>query len=274
MIKVLVTLLLFIEPTLSIIISNSVSLPNAELKYHYDDTMSYYTCETLVLLGVGTAMSVDDYDVLSAKISSKQPIITVIADHFPGFFYKSSSNRFADVYNKLLESQGDIIPVCSGKSIKNILIGGHSSGGTAALLSLSKLKRKPNGYIGLDPFSIEENVDENLPVMLWGFSETTCQVKPERAAKATYTTSNDFHRILYRVNNTGGSVNHCSFTDEGCGSFCPSSGEGWMHDVVAKSIQNFSRNVKRGYISKDRFLLAIETDFSIDLFVNQEESVE
>ncbi len=268
-----VALALNAHSALSTIISESVEVENARLQYYFDSDMSSYVCETLVIIAVGTAMSEKDYSTLSRNISTKQPIITVIVDHFPGFIFKSNTKKFVSVYEQFMEAlqAGDIAPICNGRTPKKVLIGGHSSGAVAALGAFSQLQPKPDGFIGLDPFSIDEKkvkVEQSVPVLIWGFKETTCQVKINQAANATYALSNSKHRIFYRADNTDGSIKHCDYTDNGCGSACPLEGDGSLVRHVAKSVQNFARAVRKGSFPRDRFIL--ETANNIDLFMNDE----
>ena len=55
--------------------------------YTYDDDVSN-NCETVVMIGVGTAMQSTQYSILSKAISTGASIVTVIFDPNPGNIVK------------------------------------------------------------------------------------------------------------------------------------------------------------------------------------------
>jgi len=245
---------------------------------HYDEAMPEEDqCQSVVMIGVGTAMGSGDYNILSSEISSGQPIVTIITDH-SFTFVKISSKGFAKLYNKLTADLGEIVPICQGKSPK-ILVGAHSASGQAAIGAMKKdlLQVKPDGFIGLDPFNVNErkdSIDPNLPTLEWGFAKTTCAVKIQKAAKPAYKLSSEKHRIFYRIDNASGhqNIQHCSFTDKGCSIVCGRKNDGdWVRPVVAKSIHTFIFAIGTGDFEKEQFdFPEVGADW-FDLFVGAEE---
>lgn len=281
---------LFLIATASFLGSSSVSADTAIVnekgaisegayKYFYDSSIPN-ACETVLLIGVGTAMGVEDYDNLATAISTGQPITTVISDHNPRFFVKLSERKFEKYYNAMVPSLQSIIPACKDVKYPKILVGAHSASGQASIKALPKLKPQPDGYIGLDPFKINEKrmkIDPSIPTLDWGFSKTTCQVKVEQAAKPAYEISSPKHRVFYRVDNpkVGGffgrpAIAHCVFTDKGCAVVCGlRSGGTWVISAVADSIHKFVAIVKGGgSIVKSAFELDAVKEGKVELFVN------
>jgi hypothetical protein len=259
-------------------ISEKGKVREGKFTVHYDKALpEEVQCQTVIMIGVGTAMGSGDYNILSSEISSGQPIVTVITDH-SAIFVKTSSGGFAKLYNKLTADLGEIIPICQGKSPK-ILVGAHSASGMAAIGAMKKdlLQVKPDGFIGLDPFKINErrdSIDPNLPTLEWGFAKTTCSVKIQQAAKPAYKLSSEQHRVFYRIDNASGhqNIQHCSFTDKGCAIVCGRKNDGdWVRPVVAKSIHAFIGAIETGSFDKEQFILPeVEADW-FELFVGAEE---
>jgi len=252
-----------------------------KLRYTYDDAVSYQ-CESLLLIGVGTAMKNSDYDIIAGKISTAKPIVTVFTDHSRTPI-KLSDKGYAKLYTSIVDNLGDLIPVCKGKSPK-IIIGGHSASGSAAIKSVSRVERKPDGFIGLDPFDIYEKkkfippksvtpVDKSIPIMTWGFEKTTCGTKINNAAKPAYRLAGDDKRVFYRLGNKTDmkKVTHCDFADKGCfGPVCRGSKREDIKDAMAASIHAFVASVKKGYVQASDFAVStVAADtVSVELFVN------
>lgn len=262
----------------STIITHRGDIPEGIFQYFYDHSVPN-PCDTVLFLGVGTAMGVGDYNKLSTLIVDGKEIITIVMDHNPGWFVKLSATKFANLYNRLVSSFLHLVPVCEGRRHNLILLGGHSASGQAAVEALPNLKRKPDGFIGLDPFQINQEtmrIEDSIPTLDWGFARTTCGVNIEQAAKALYQLSNHKHRLFYRVNNTVQSTNdgvaHCVFTDKGCGIVCGTRGKGdWIPFAVAHSIHLFVDAIKSKIFEKETFLLPEFMDHHNDLFMNEDD---
>ncbi len=227
-------------------------------------------------MGVGTAMATTDYSIMSEEISKNKPIVTVITDHAPNFFVKLSESGFAKLYNKLTSDLGAQIPVCKNKSPR-ILVGAHSASGQASIGAMmkGKLDKKPDGYVGLDPFAIKEKkmkVDEDLPMLAIGFEKTTCSVKKDQAAKPAYKIANKSHRVFYQVDNVNQKIQHCAFTNKGCAVVCGAKPEGnWVRGLTAQAIHNFIGAIKSKNFSKAQFSVPLIGTASYNLFVGSDE---
>lgn len=264
----------------STIISQRGDIHEGLFQYFYDDSVPN-PCDTILFLGVGTAMGVGDYDKLSTLMVDGKEIIAIVIDHNPGWFVKLSPRKFASLYNRMVASYLQLVPVCQGKERNLILLGAHSASGQAAVEALPNLKRKPDGFIGLDPFQINQEtmrMDESIPTLDWGFAKTTCGVNIDQAAKALYQLSNRNHRIFLRVNNTANSINdgvaHCVFTDRGCGMVCGTKEKGdWIPLAVAQSIHLFVDAIKSKHFARETFLLpqVMDGNDTLALFMNQDD---
>mmetsp|Transcript_13056 Transcript_13056/g.13991 ORF Transcript_13056/g.13991 Transcript_13056/m.13991 type:complete len:341 (+) Transcript_13056:69-1091(+) len=255
--------------------------------YTYDDTVSN-NCETVLMIGVGTAMKSTQYTILSKAISTGTSIVTVIFDPNPGSIVKLSPKDYANFYNTFTTPDlGARLPVCQGKSPK-IIIGGHSASGRAGLQAMMHEGVKPDGFVGLDPYqaSKEEikgigprgapatSIRPDLPMLLWGFEKTTCGIKIDLAAKSAYELSGVKNRVFFRANNSNNrNVRHCEFADRGCAVACPNSKpNNNVKDIVAQSIQVFATSVlKGGSIRPSDFHFDTSNDsVLIDVFIDSD----
>lgn len=258
------------------IVSKTVTIRQGKFRYHYDDAIPTDAgCATVAMIGVGTAMSVGSYDNISSLISTGKPVVTVVTDHAKYSFIKLSRRKYANFYNKFVDNIEDYLPVCKGKD-PMILAGAHSASGQAAINAFAKgVNRKPDGFIGLDPFNVNERkmkIDASIPTLDWGFAKTTCAVKVNQAAKAAYEISSKAHRVLYRVNNISKKIAHCVFTDKGCAIVCGKKKDGgWVPPAVAESIHNFIDAIKTFSFTPGQFALPSEHDGCYELFVNMQD---
>jgi hypothetical protein len=252
------------------------------IRYHYDAAIA--SCSFVLILGVGTFMSVSDYDKVSEQIALGYPIVVVISDHNEGNFQKTSSTDYALLVNGLGSQLSDLIPICSNGDAK-IVIGGHSASGEASVVAwqhgLLEMMKPIVGFVGLDPFEISEHtVDESntldLPGLFWGFTRTTCSVTKEKAAEAAYKLTSSFARVLYTIHNDNGcDISHCVFTDHGCGVrplICGTRDQhDWVYQYVAESIHLFLDAIDRNTaFSRDYYQLH-GTPEDISFYVNQDE---
>ena len=234
------------------------------IRYHH---VPGSECDVVFLIGVGTAMSVTDYERVSSEIVTDSSHVVVFVDQSPNFFVKTNGKKFAKVVNDVVENLGTIVPVCEGRE-PTFIIGGHSAGGMAAMNSIPTLTFSPSGYLGMDPFKINSKKDSiNIPTMVWGFAETTCSVKINQAGKALYEISQEDERVFYRVDNKD--VKHCSFTDKGCPIVC---GQGPTAPAVRKSVgeatKKFVKAIADSNFDRSQFEIVTPEDLQMDLFVN------
>lgn len=273
-----------------------------KIRYHYfdDSTGSIVNtasrpCSDILMIGVGTAMKVQDYDNLAESIVTKAEtpsLVVVISDSNPGDinFIKKNSTKYANLAKGIRDQlNSGIIPVCTGQQDNlNFLIGGHSASGQAALGAVQKglYDFVPDGFVGLDPYEIDKRTMNfgsplQLPTLSWGFDRTTCLVQVQKAARGAYKLSSpDVGRVLYLIDNEHNSMTHCSFTDSGCGvgfvEVCPTNHKfEWVYESVAESINLFVNALKTdgASISKENFELPSTVSGNASLFVNSDDVV-
>jgi len=252
------------------------------IRTHYDT--SFGECSTLLMLGVGTSMSVRDYDNLSIRIAAGSSIIVVIADHNEHNIQKTSPEKYARMANAVYGNMSNLLPTCKGKE-PLILIGGHSASGEAVIRALKSnlLDFDPDGFVGLDPYEISaKTMGRNkflleFPSINWGFAKTTCLVTKQKAAKAVYELTDSNARVLYEINNKEKDckITHCVFSDRGCGItpfLCPttSAENDWVLTSVARSIHVFvDAAMKRTPFDKSHFQL--DPSNKVEIYVNEEQ---
>ena len=294
-----------ISSTEYVMSSNNKERIVGKIRYHYykDDTTdeNHGHCTSILALGVGTAMSIDDYDYASHQIVLTNPtVIVIVTDSNYDDIVKTSPSKYANLLDNIYEQLHFLIPVCdydyTGVSSPiDLFIGGHSSSGQAALEALQgKLFHFiPAGFIGLDPFKISsDTVDYNAPLYLpslhWGFTKTTCMVDVNEAALGAYhlfapisdSKNKTLGRVLYLIDNEMDSreLGHCVFTDKGCGVesivVCPTIhpiNDNWVYDALAHSIQLFLKAVEKGVaFTKDDFHLNKTFADKVFTYVNDE----
>lgn len=246
--------------------SVTTSVKNAgQIRYHYDDTTSSVRCQTLMLVGVGTAMSVTDYDLLGASILAVDTnIVFVMLDHSVRSINKQNPSKFAKLANAVTADLANQISACSSSTPSNIIIGGHSSSGQAAAKALNQtlLSFDVAGFLGLDPFffpsplyfvnHLPDKMDNiSVPSIMFGFTASTCWVDINIAAKRGYeiTSSDDHKHVFFRFNNSANDVRHCCFTNSGCQSYnivglnvgvcSPGNHDGVVRQVVGIGVRDF-----------------------------------
>jgi hypothetical protein len=269
----------------NVIVSNTEEIKDGSnavlgvIRYHYDSSMA--SCSSVLVLGVGTFMSVTDYDKVSEQIALGKPIVVVVADHNMDQLKKTSSTKFAHLINEFQEHIGDLIQICA-EGHADIVIGGHSASGEASLgaWQLGLLEMEPIGFVGLDPYEISENTIDmemqlDLPALFWGFTRTTCLVAKEKAAEAAYGLTAEKARVMYVIHNEDGCrITHCVFTDHGCGVrplICSTEDTfDWVYQYVAKSIHLFLDAVQNNSaFSKEHFELH-DVPEEVTLYVNHD----
>lgn len=255
------------------------------IRYHYDSAVSS-SCQHVLLLGVGTFMSVGDYDKISQAIVSAESIVVAITDHNVDNFEKTSPSKYASLTNEIIYQLNTLIPICKYGEAR-ILIGGHSASGQAAMQAwqqglIDRSKVSPLGFIGLDPYLIskktmDETVVFDLPGLYWGFTRTTCQVTVEKAAQAAYRITEESARVLYSIHNENheSSMTHCVFTDNGCGVpplSCSTSAEfDWVYGKVAESVRLYLKSLTNAApFTREHFILTQSFDEDIGVHVNED----
>ncbi|KAI2502070.1 hypothetical protein MHU86_12389 [Fragilaria crotonensis] len=288
-------LLLFLVIVLSLvdlcqgeIESNDPTIEGGNLRYFFDKASGDIACQNVVLLGVGTGMSVQDYDLVSTEIVSGHNILTVVFDFAPGYPLKNSEEDYIKLINAVVANLSTLVPICNATAgtKRTIVVGGHSASGAVAWKCLKRLNFQPDGFIGLDPFVVHRNGAKQIeiPSLSFGFTKSTCLALVYWAAKALYTVSGKDRRVLYLIDNNKkqGSKDiavHCSFSDKGCfGLICPEEeGDPWVRELVGFSIQTFFRSLsKKAIIKKDyehpKFTTCpASTPITYHLYVNEDE---
>jgi hypothetical protein len=266
-----------------------------QLQAYYDDDSSSTTCcDAVVMLNVGTAMTVDAYSELAESIvqqssssSATTSIVAIIIDTNPDNIQKQDREKYVDLANIIANNIMDLIPssCCKQQPKNGYFLGGHSAGGEGAVRALSSstntnsasLLFPVSGYIGLAPYQIsEKDMSITVPSLLWGFSKTSCGVDTKQAARAAYTVSNPSSRIFYDVQTSNWrplSGPHCSFADGGCtvlGVALCSGGDkySWIHDAVGDTVNRFiSAVISGGSFERDQFDIGRD---DVKLFVNSQ----
>ena len=158
--------------------------------YHYSQGSA---CSSLVILVVGTGMSVGDYNKLATSIAQNSPDTVVFnVDNNPGSTIKTSSNKFASISNAIVDQLTSLVSICPSVPTKKIFVGGHSAGGQAAIGAIQQreqlLDYKVAGFIGMAPFDVSavDGAPIDVPSLQWGFSTTSCLVTYTKAAMLSY----------------------------------------------------------------------------------------
>lgn len=263
---------------------NTTKIEEGIVRYHYQTEEAKSLCSSIVVIGVGTTMSVADYDILATEIAGAQTgLVAAIVDHDPGNPLKLSTRRYANLVNAIAARTDEIIPVCQDSASSHgtdIFIGGHSASGMVAIQSLTLLDGfTPAGLIGLSPFKITDNmVPISVPMLLWGFSATTCGVNVGNAADQAYNLSSMEHgRVLYQLQNPSGEPSHCVFANDGCMPICPCSSEeyAWIRPAVGDSVMHFLRAVQSENFSRESLRLNLPQKnlrSYLRMFVNQDQA--
>jgi hypothetical protein len=257
------------------------------IRFHYDDATEN-NCETVILLGVGTAMTVKDYDKLSSQVVADSSIVFVIMDHSPGNPIKLRQKmRYAKLADLVAENLTTMIPVCQAQPRFGFIVGGHSASGATAVDALGLItKFAPAGWLGLDPFRFPNDEKTLVPykalagTLNFGLSKTTCMVTIGQAGKRGYENSNSSSRVFFQVESkqgflgpiTGASICHCSFTDGGCTGVCAidETQSQLVRVTVGKATKQLVASLASGRILRSDFA-SISTDgLTFNLAVNEE----
>jgi len=265
----LIVLLLWISCASAKMVANTTKLPEGHFRSHYDDAVEWQ-CDTVMLMGVGTAMSANKYDKLSTEIVTGRSIVFIMMDFNPYNMVKLSAKKYARLANAVAKQITTLVPACIRPPAHGYIIGGHSAAGQAAIEALPSLLEtvKPIAFFGLDPFNAKKASRRHnitIPAIYWGFAKTTCFVTAKNAAMFAYEHTSSHERVFFQVANTHTKITHCIFTDNGCGGcVCPSEKEdAWVRTAVGKTVSSFISAVITGEFSDQEFLLEDYVDVNV-----------
>lgn len=256
----------------TIVTEGPLQLDEGAFTYYYDDSI-VHPCQTVFFFGVGTAMQTTDYSKLSQDIVEDQSILVVVIDDYPNRIRKQDPLRYAKLVNFLFLNMDTHIPMCKDNMQRDIVIGGHSASGQAAISALGMLDFVPIGFVGFAPFQVPADRRIDIPALFWGFSRSSCSVDASKAAELGYAISNKKHRVFYQIqtNNfntiTGGP--HCVFADSGCLSLCSPEDMQWVRGAVGKTLSVFIRAIQNPEYFKREIFEAVLPPDTI-LFFNQD----
>jgi hypothetical protein len=245
-----------------------------DIRYHHDDSVTTATCETIIMIGVGTAMGVADYDKVSAEMVMDSSSIVVITDMAPGnFIKKDKQKKFAALANYLSANLSTVIPICENLPKNGIVVGGHSASGQSALDSIPLLDFTAAGFMGMDPFIVSTSPPDayvEIPTIDWGFEKTTCFVNKNQAAKLAYQGGDPDARVFYQIQNPSKQITHCSFTDKGCGIACgiDEAQSKLVRIMVGETSKKFVAALESGIFEKSSFEVTSPVD--VNLSVNED----
>jgi hypothetical protein len=203
----------FVECAIVSVTPNSAQ----NVRLHYDDAET--SCRSsVIIVGVGTAMHVTDYDVVAIAeelgdsiVFILDPLPRVFVKLFPGPFANKADTLVARMLQQssehanasaILPSHVQLCPLASSRANSTIVVGGHSASGAAAFNAAIRnlCEFSVAGYLGLDPFLNYGGGKLSIPSLYWGFSSTTCLVAVSYAA-AAYNKPTAAIRALYQLQN-------------------------------------------------------------------------
>lgn len=265
------------------IISNTTRLHEGVFRYHYDNqfTPDYFPCTYVAMIGVGTSMRVEEYNILATHMAeARSDLVVVITDHEAWNPLKTSAKKYAALVAAIMKDIHSLIPACKNVVYEpNAILGGHSVSGAVTLEALAFIDTfKPLGIFGLSPFRITDKTPTNdLPSLFWGFSEATCGVAVDYSADKAYgLCSPENGRALYQIQNPGGHPSHCIFADNGCLPVCPSPKAGdnnWVRAAVAESLDKFLHAIEMHNFTKAALQLSLPArslEKRVELFVGDD----
>jgi hypothetical protein len=260
---------------------------HGNIRFHYDDSIdTENSCETVILVGVGTAKSVGNYDKLSSEVVTDSSIVFIMMDPNPGNPIKlNQKKRYAKLADQVAEDLTKMIPVCKSQPRFGFILGGHSASGPSLVNAIELIKEfDPAGWLGLDPFQFPEKAlapYKALPGTLnFGFAKTTCMVTIGKAGELGYENSNSSSRVYFQVENkqgfwgkiTGAPICHCSFTDGGCTAVCAidETKSQLVRVTVGKATKQFVASLAYGQILRSDFASISTNGLTFNLAVNED----
>ena len=270
------------------------------IRVAYDETVN--CIDTVVMIAVGTAMSVGDYSTLSTVTARGTSIAVVVADHRPNNPFKQAwwgwdKDPRDKLYNLAVYVQANIAShvhqVCDNVPTKFIL-GGHSASSLTVgevVLQVSQEQGSSSeltihGVVGLEPEyrRLPSNAQPwsgldltSIPTVMWGNSQDTCRVTVNAGGKYGYEQSSPDYRVLYQIQleESGRNMGHCDLTDKGCAGVCALSDRNeFTKQAMATSMQKLATAVHvsnpSSYFTKDKLTLP-SSSLSLKMFLNNDE---
>jgi len=231
------------------------------------------------LFSVGTTMSVSGYAEFATRVAAKGYIF-IMVDPEPGSFTKLNKDKLQTAFLIGKERWSGWTGNACG-SIDAWLLGGHSAGGGTAHAVFADMPSITDGVFSVDPLArgdLGPNID--LPGLYWGFSETTCFVKPADSSHAAYARSPVSKRVLAIVDVQWKWLPpqpiyyHCSISN-GCNVACGSTVDtpASFYDDVIKSIDVFVHSLTTDQWESTRSNLdALQIDTALEWHVNEDEA--
>lgn len=241
-----------------------------DVRVHYNPSATPASCDA-ILLGVGTAMSRDSYDKLSAQLI-KYGYVVAILDHQPGNLTKTDAGKYAKVANAIKQN---LVGWMQGKTqcthVNNWVMGGHSAGGQAAHNAVVNNGYLADAMFNIDPYDISGSGLVSMPTLNWGFTTTTCFVEVNKAAKAAYQKSTG-ERVFVKVGKKyswgpcgySPAYFHCSFCDSHCPACtnCTNTPDHFFVDV-GRSVNKFMKALSSGNWSKSALSFSSTTPLTL-----------
>lgn len=264
--------------------------------------------DTIVMVNVGTAMSVGDYSVLSEMAVRDSSIAFVMADNQPSFGIKQAMfggngprDNLACLADYVMNNITSYVhKLCQDISHTKFILGGHSASGITAgevvLGAPSKCNTtRIDGYLGINPFYKRLPISfkpwsglnlSSVPSMLWGHSMDSCGVTVDSGGLFGYKSSSDEFRVLYQTQLDKKGCGHCDVTNEGCGRFqilrwtysaCKLSDRSEsVKAAVASSIRKFAKAIQqdgpRVNFNRQFLAVSVSSPLKVKLFVNTDAS--
>jgi hypothetical protein len=217
------------------IITDTKIVKRDVLKYWYDADASSQ-CDIVLIMCVGAVLTPGTilvYDTMARYIVEDSSVVYIATDHAPGSIYQVHEEGYAKFADAIASDITNIVPACSRSPPIGFIVGGHSSGALAAIQALAYKDFKafePIGIIGIDPYpgawigSKQDEPQESIPGMFWGFTHQSCYLYNDLAAKSSYVQISRRNRVLYLADNSKNPrVGHCLFVDGGCVPLCPTA---------------------------------------------------
>lgn len=279
------------EPTPRIVNSGTKSIgsrgdaPYYKYEFTYDSSVvsEKRKATAITLYVVGTNMNVYDYSDIASDCATGQSMVFVVVNNNPTTGVKLNAQKTADAFNDIVANLtarlGDIIT-----PDPSIFVGGHSAGGGSAIAAMKEnenlLDFNPTGCLNTDPWDKNNipNMKIGVPSLSVGFTIETCSVPPAVAGLAAYNITTVSNRVMMQVVNnkidSGKRINHCSFTNDGCGLACPNNPAGyWVSQEVGRFFDIFVNGIVEGdKTSKRDYERAVEDEYKsvVNVFFGDE----
>ncbi|GKY97969.1 hypothetical protein MPSEU_000755000 [Mayamaea pseudoterrestris] len=218
------------------------------------------SCQTVLFLGVGTAMDTVDYSTLSSLIVNKmEQMVVVVIDDNPNSITKQDPKKFSALVEELNTNLRQYVPLCAASASPQYLIGGHSASGQGAVEALPLLSEsvtsKLIGFVGLAPYKLSSNMRINLPTLVWDSVSDSCGVTYNAAGLMAYKIAEGNNRVLFQLpKRSFFQIGfHCVYTNTGCKGMCYPKDGAWVRESVAQSLQVFVESLQSGTFVESNF---------------------